>query len=94
MPEVALCSRACMRMPTLRLTLLQGFVGWLPTTWAVTSMFLLRLPIVTLLHGVYGSHWSWAYQGGAHLTAAELMRQGSICPMVLVMPMSPALVAA
>ncbi|WP_457980386.1 MFS transporter [Ectopseudomonas composti] len=25
------------------LTLLQGFVGWLPTTWAVTSMFLLRL---------------------------------------------------
>ena len=45
-----------------------------------------NLPIVTLLHGVYGSHWSWAYQGGAHLTAAELMRQGSICPMVLVMP--------
>lgn len=25
------------------LTLLQGFFGWLPTTWAVTSMFLLRL---------------------------------------------------
>ncbi|MGG2399801.1 MFS transporter [Pseudomonas sp. SH1-B] len=25
------------------LTLLQGFVGWLPATWAVSSMFLLRL---------------------------------------------------
>jgi len=45
-----------------------------------------HLPIVTLLHGVYGSHWSWAYQGGAHLTAANLMRQGQIEPMVLVMP--------
>ena len=44
-----------------------------------------HLPIVTLLHGVYGSHWSWAYQGGAHLTAANLMRQGQIEPMVLVM---------
>ena len=45
-----------------------------------------HLPIVTLLHGVYGSHWSWAYQGGAHLLAAELMQQGQISPMVLVMP--------
>ena len=44
------------------------------------------LPIVTLLHGVYGSHWAWAYQGAAHLTAGELMRQGAIRPMVLVMP--------
>ena len=45
-----------------------------------------HLPIVTLLHGVYGSHWSWAYQGGAHLLAAELMQQGQISPMVLAMP--------
>lgn len=45
-----------------------------------------NLPVVTLLHGVYGSHWSWTYQGGAHLTAAGLMHEGEICPMVLVMP--------
>jgi putative tributyrin esterase len=45
-----------------------------------------NLPIVTLLHGVFGSHWSWTYQGGAHLLAAELMRQGDISPMVLIMP--------
>ena len=44
------------------------------------------LPIVTLLHGVYGSHWSWAFKGAAHLTAAHMMRQREIQPMVLVMP--------
>lgn len=44
------------------------------------------LPIVTLLHGVYGSHWAWTYKGAAHLTAAELMCQGAIRPMVLIMP--------
>jgi putative tributyrin esterase len=44
------------------------------------------LPIVTLLHGVYGSHWAWTYKGAAHLTAADLMCQGAIRPMVLVMP--------
>jgi S-formylglutathione hydrolase FrmB len=45
-----------------------------------------NLPIVTLLHGVYGSHWSWAFKGAAHLTAAQMMRQGEIKPMALVMP--------
>jgi enterochelin esterase-like enzyme len=45
-----------------------------------------NLPIVTLLHGVYGSHWSWAFKGAAHLTAARLMRQREIQPMVLIMP--------
>jgi putative tributyrin esterase len=44
------------------------------------------LPVLTLLHGVYASHWSWTFHGGAHLTAARLMRQGLITPMVLVMP--------
>jgi putative tributyrin esterase len=45
-----------------------------------------NLPIVTLLHGVYGSHWSWAFKGAAHFTAARMMRQHEIQPMVLVMP--------
>ncbi len=44
------------------------------------------LPIVTLLHGVYGSHWAWAFKGEAHLTARALMAQKFIPPMVLLMP--------
>jgi len=44
------------------------------------------LPIVTLLHGVYGSHWAWALKGRAHLTAARLIAEGRLPPVVLVMP--------
>jgi len=44
------------------------------------------LPVVTLLHGVYGSHWAWAFKGGAHRTAARLIAQGAIQPMVIAMP--------
>ena len=44
------------------------------------------LPLVLLLHGVYGSHWCWAMKGGAHLTALNLIESNSIDPMVLVMP--------
>ena len=31
------------------------------------------LPLVVLLHGVYGSHWAWAWSGGAHETAQRLI---------------------
>lgn len=44
------------------------------------------LPIVVLLHGVYGSHWAWALKGHAHLTAARLMAEGALPPVALVMP--------
>ena len=44
------------------------------------------VPLVLLLHGVYGSHWSWAFQGGAHLTAQRLIDAGEIPPLVLAMP--------
>lgn len=43
-------------------------------------------PICILLHGVYGSHWAWAFKGGAHRTAARLIGSGAIRPMVLAMP--------
>jgi putative tributyrin esterase len=39
------------------------------------------LPLVVLLHGVYGSHWGWAHKGGAHRTAGELD-----VPVALAMP--------
>ena len=44
------------------------------------------LPLVVLLHGVYGSHWAWAMKGAAHLTAARLIAEGAMPPMVLAMP--------
>jgi putative tributyrin esterase len=45
-----------------------------------------NLPLVILLHGVYGSHWCWAMKGGAHRTLHRLIEQGTIRPMVLAMP--------
>lgn len=44
------------------------------------------VPLVILLHGVYGSHWAWAMKGAAHLTAQRLINEGKIAPMVLAMP--------
>ena len=44
------------------------------------------VPLVILLHGVYGSHWAWAFQGGAHHTAQRLIDAGAIAPLVLAMP--------
>ena len=45
-----------------------------------------ELPVVTLLHGVYGSHWIWAGKAGVHLTAQRLIDAGAIPPMLLAMP--------
>ena len=44
------------------------------------------VPVVLLLHGVYGSHWAWAFKGAAHLTAQRLIDENAIPPMVLAMP--------
>ena len=44
------------------------------------------LPIVILLHGVYGSHWAWALKGGAHRTTARMLQTGDIQPVILAMP--------
>lgn len=46
----------------------------------------ITVPIVILLHGVYGSHWAWFHQGGAHKTARLLMERRQIRPMLLVAP--------
>lgn len=44
------------------------------------------VPLVILLHGVYGSHWAWTAKGGAHRTADRLRAAGEIPPFVLAMP--------
>ncbi|TMU57325.1 alpha/beta hydrolase [Flagellimonas algicola] len=45
-----------------------------------------NIPLVILLHGVYGSSWVWAQKGGVHRTALEMMRKEIIKPMVIAMP--------
>jgi len=44
------------------------------------------LPVVILLHGVYGSAWSWAHSGGVHLKVNELITSGELPTMILAMP--------
>jgi enterochelin esterase-like enzyme len=44
------------------------------------------VPLCILLHGAYGSSWSWALRGGAHLLAGALMEAGEVAPMVIAMP--------
>jgi len=44
------------------------------------------LPLVTLLHGVYGSHWAWLFKGAAHQVLDRLIREENLPPMMLAMP--------
>ncbi|MBX2925281.1 MAG: hypothetical protein KF746_23975 [Chitinophagaceae bacterium] len=44
------------------------------------------IPVVILLHGVYGSAWSWAYGAGVHLQAMQMIEKKEIPPMVIAMP--------
>jgi putative tributyrin esterase len=43
-------------------------------------------PLVILLHGVYGSAWSWTLSGGVHIHVLEMIRKKLIPPMVIAMP--------
>lgn len=45
-----------------------------------------QLPMVILLHGVYGSHWSWAHRTGIHIKMNQWIAEGKLTPMTLVMP--------
>jgi len=45
-----------------------------------------NVPVVLLLHGVYGSAWSWALSSGVHLQAESAIQQRQLPPMILVMP--------
>lgn len=45
-----------------------------------------NLPVVILLHGVYGSHWAWTYNINVHKITLRMIESGAIAPMVLVMP--------
>ena len=44
------------------------------------------LPIVILLHGVYGSAWAWSHGTGVHLQALKMIQDKEISPMIIAMP--------
>ena len=44
------------------------------------------LPVVILLHGVYGSHWAWTVSGRATEILQSQISSGACQPMLLVMP--------
>ena len=44
------------------------------------------VPVVILLHGVYGSAWSWTHNAGLHLQAMEMIQRGEIPQMIIAMP--------
>jgi putative tributyrin esterase len=56
------------------------------TLWLPAGESSGTLPLVVLLHGVYGSHWAWAQKGAAHHTARRLIETGRTRPMALAMP--------
>jgi len=45
-----------------------------------------NLPLVILLHGVYGSAWVWSQKAGVHRTAWEMIQSKEIAPIVIAMP--------
>lgn len=45
-----------------------------------------NLPLVILLHGVYGSAWVWTQKAGVHRSAWEMIQNKEIPPMVIAMP--------
>jgi putative tributyrin esterase len=45
-----------------------------------------ELPLLILLHGVFGSHWNWWALGGLPSVAAEMMASGEVAPMAIAMP--------
>lgn len=44
------------------------------------------LPLLILMHGVYGSHWNWSVLGNVPGIAIEMIKDGSIVPFAIAMP--------
>lgn len=45
-----------------------------------------NIPVIVLLHGVYGSHFSWNMGAGAYQTLQQMVSAGNINPFILVTP--------
>lgn len=44
------------------------------------------VPIIILLHGVYGNHWVWMHLGGVHQVYEKLKQSHNLGEFILVMP--------
>ncbi len=44
------------------------------------------LPLLILLHGVYGCQWNWWLNGSIDQTMGEMLRGGTTVPMMIAMP--------
>lgn len=44
------------------------------------------MPLVILMHGVYGSAWIWSQKAGVHRTAQKMIEENTIKPMIIAMP--------
>jgi putative tributyrin esterase len=45
-----------------------------------------HVPLLLLLHGVYGCQWNWWLNGELDSTATEMLRNGTSVPMMIAMP--------
>ena len=45
-----------------------------------------RVPMLLLLHGVYGCQWNWWLNGDIDRIATDMLRQGRTLPMMIAMP--------
>jgi len=45
-----------------------------------------RVPLLILLHGVYGCQWNWWLNGDLANTATEMLSENSMAPMMIAMP--------
>lgn len=45
-----------------------------------------KIPLIILLHGVYGSAWSWALSTGVHQITHSMIENGTIQPVAIAMP--------
>src|SRR5271169_5531234 len=45
-----------------------------------------RVPLLLLLHGVYGCQWNWWLNAGLDTIAMEMLRHGTTSPMMIAMP--------
>jgi putative tributyrin esterase len=50
------------------------------------SEALSNLPLLLLLHGVYGCQWNWWLNGNVDTTAIEMLRDRTTAPMMIAMP--------
>lgn len=45
-----------------------------------------RLPLLILMHGVFGCQWNWWLNGDVATTASAMLRDGTMSPMMIAMP--------